>query len=113
MEKIRAYTSYSERSNTHYYTDFEIVDKLPQVGEVVSGDNDGSTTHYHGERERVKSVSEVLLDCEQGNDEVYNYDYYEVHTHFEEYNEQSNIYEVTDEEYCIYHYAIKREDEID
>lgn len=110
MAKIRAYTGYSERRKTHYYTDFEIVNKLPEVGEVVYGDDDNCININYGERERVKSVSAVSLDCEQGNDEVYNYDYYEVCTQFEEYDEESKTFSVADEDYSIYYYAIKRED---
>ncbi len=109
--KIRAYTGYCERSNTHYYTDFEIVDKLPELGEVVYGDSDNCTRIDYGERERVTNVCKAWLDCEQGNDEVYDYDYYEIQTQLEEYDEQSGRYEVTDKSYSTYHYAIKRVEE--
>lgn len=87
--KIRAYTGYSERSNARYYTDFEIVGKLPEVGEVIYGDSDNSVTPYHGERERVTNVCAARIDCEQGNDEVYDYEFYEVQTQFEEYNDST------------------------
>ena len=67
-------------------------------------------THYHGVRERVVNVSSVQLDCEQSNDEVYDYDYYEVHTHFEEYDEEKGVYEVIDEDYSVYYYAVKHKE---
>ena len=51
--KIRAYTGYSDSHRIHYYTDFEIVDKLPELGEVVYGDEDNCIHVNYGERERV------------------------------------------------------------
>lgn len=110
--KIRAYTSYSERSNSRYYRDFEIVDKLPEIGDVVYGDKDGATVDY-GERERVNNIFAVSLDCEQGNDDIYNYDFFGVDTQFEEYDEESKAYSVTDERYSTYYYAVKRKNEIE
>lgn len=107
MATIRAYTGYSERSNTHYYRDFKIVDSLPEVGEIVYGDDNNK--HY-GECERVKSVEEVQLDCEQGNDDVYNYDYYCATTQFEEYNEEAGKNEIIDSAFSEYYYAVKRGD---
>jgi hypothetical protein len=62
---IKAYVGYSERSNTHYYRDFEIVFYLPSVGDEIDG-------------WEVKDVTPVNLDCEQGSDRVYDYDYYEI-----------------------------------
>lgn len=106
MATIRAYTGYSERSNTHYYRDFKIVDSLPEVGEIIYGDDNNK---YYGECERVKSVDKIELDCEQGDEVVYNYDYYRTTTQFEEYNEESGKYEITDSEYSEYFYAVKHE----
>lgn len=65
--KIRAYVSYSERTNTHYYTDFTVVDELPKIGEKNLN-----------ESEEIVDVTPVDLDCDQGNDDVYKYDYYKV-----------------------------------
>lgn len=109
---IRVYTDYDERSKRKYYRDFEVVEKLPEVGEVVWGDSDDSPSKvppYHGERERVKSVNKAWIDCEQGSDDVYNYDYYEVATQLETYNEETGAYDVTDEAHETYYYAIKIE----
>lgn len=57
--KIRAYTGYDERHKIRYYEDFEIIsiEELKELGK----------TYY---------FSDVPLDPEQGNNEVYDYDYY-------------------------------------
>ena len=64
--RIKAYTSYSEKSGTHYYRNFEVVSSLPEVG----GDYEGYI---------VKSIVKVALDIEQGSEKVYDYDYYWIH----------------------------------
>lgn len=48
------------------YREFEIINQLPEVGDVENG------------QFKVLEISEVQLDCEQGNDEVYRYKYYEI-----------------------------------
>jgi hypothetical protein len=63
--KIKAYVGYSERSNTRYYRDFEIVPYLPSVGDEIDG-------------WEVQDITPVVLDCEQGSDRAYSYDYYEI-----------------------------------
>lgn len=110
--KIRAYTDYDEGRNQKLYRDFEVVDKLPDVGEVVWGDSDDcpdKVKPYHGERERVRTVEKAWLDCEQGSDDVYNYDFYKVITQLEEFDEDSGAYEVTEENNNTYYYAVKIE----
>lgn len=67
MAKITAYTSYDERTNTRYSRDFEIVSGLPKVNDTFT-DAELTVT--------VKSVFPVALDCEQGSDEVWSYDFY-------------------------------------
>jgi hypothetical protein len=62
---IKAYVNYSEYSNTHYYRQFQIVEYLPAVGDEI----DGWT---------VESIDPVTLDCEQGSDQVYDFDYYTI-----------------------------------
>lgn len=37
--KIRAYVNYNEYSNKRYYRDFELVDVLPAIGDIVFGDD--------------------------------------------------------------------------
>lgn len=70
---IRAYTGYNDYKKVHYYTDFEVVDVIPKVGEV-----DDLCWARDGYKKEVVGVYDLSLDCEQGNDNVYNYDYYEV-----------------------------------
>lgn len=91
--KIKAYTSYSERSNTHYHIDFDVVDVLPTDEE--NGD----------ERKVIKSISPVAIDFEQGNDEVYDYDFYAVTFDIEQRDEDGNwISNIEDEvEYIAIH----------
>ena len=69
--RIKAYTSYSEKSSTHYHRNFEIVSSLPEVGEDYNG--------YI-----VKSIEKVALDIEQGSEKVYDYDYYCIHAEDED-----------------------------
>jgi hypothetical protein len=65
--KIKVYTGYKEYSNTHLYTWFEIVPYLPEIGDDING-------------WEVTGIFPAYLDCEQGSDEVYSYDYYEIET---------------------------------
>ena len=74
MMKIKAYVSCDEHNNKHLYRLFEVIDKLPKVGDEYG---------YHfgdGIKEVVKEVVSEKLDCEQGNDEVYDYQYYHIIT---------------------------------
>ena len=65
MKKIKAYIGWNDTNHTHHYKEFEIVKKLPEKRDVF--DENG---------ERIIKIENVKLDCEQGNEEVYNYDYY-------------------------------------
>lgn len=65
MEKIKAYIGWNDTNHAHYYKEFEIIEKLPEKKNVF--DENG---------ERIIRIESVRLDCEQGNEEVYNYDYY-------------------------------------
>lgn len=65
MNRIKAYTEWNDSTRTHYYTYFDIVDTLPKIGDYYNGN-------------LVIDVENVDLDCEQGNDEVYSYNYYEI-----------------------------------
>ena len=64
MKKIKAYTGY--KPGRHLYNIFEVVNDLPKVGEE-------SPFSFS---EIVTSIKSVDLDCEQGNPEVWDYDYY-------------------------------------
>lgn len=65
MATIKAYVNYDERRGVHQYTNFEIVERLPEIGE----------TFNQGDYECV-AIEPVELDCEQGSDEAYNYSFY-------------------------------------
>ena len=64
MEKIKAYVNYNERKKIHYYQMFDVVEVIPK---------------YYNDEE-VVDIKEVRLDAEQGNDEVYKYDFFEITT---------------------------------
>lgn len=69
MKKIKAYTSYHERTNTRRYRMFKVLESLPELGAGGYG--------YAVDKDIIE-LSDVKLDCEQGNNEVYNYNFYEV-----------------------------------
>lgn len=70
--KIQAYTSYED--GIHYYRDFEIEEEIYEVEgsleELIKKDNVGDGV--------VIDVTEIDIDCEQGRDEVFDYDFYTV-----------------------------------
>lgn len=70
MKNIKAYVDYDNETKTHYYQQFDIVEKLPSVGDVCYEDP--------FQKETIVDIKEVSIDTEQGNDEVYNYLYYEL-----------------------------------
>lgn len=67
MSTIQAYTSYNDLYGKHYYRNFDIKTKVPEVGDTLF---DGTF--------KVVGVNSVSLDCEQGDNKVYNYNYYEI-----------------------------------
>ena len=92
-EKIKVYTNYNENNGTHYYRHFTIVDKLPNVGELIVDNG--------VDKEQVKSIREITPDYEQPNDKVWDYDYYEIETDkfsFDMYDGEDS-----------YYYAVKKE----
>lgn len=73
---IKAYVSMNEYKKIHYYRNFEIIERLPKKDETFKG-------------EEIIEINEVSLDCEQGNDKVYDYDYYEITTkNYDDLNEE-------------------------
>ena len=64
MKKIKAYVDYNEREKIHYYQTFDVVEVIPE---------------YYND-EKVIDIKEVRLDAEQGNDEVYKYDFFKITT---------------------------------
>lgn len=85
--KIKAYVDYNDYDKIHYFDDFYIVDELPKIGDLIDDD-------------KVIKIEEIGLDCEQPNDEVYNYDYYKLTLKYEE----------DDDTYAVY-VCVKKEDE--
>ena len=71
LQKMRAYTGYNEWTGVHYYTDFTIRDALPKRGYDYGSLREGDHRY-------VKAIKSAHLDCEQGSDEVYDYEYYHV-----------------------------------
>lgn len=71
--KIRAYVCFDERNKVHFHRDFEVVSRLPEIGETVYGSD------YDGEKEIAVAIREASIDTCQGNDEIYNYDYFEIY----------------------------------
>lgn len=65
MNAIEASVSYNEYTKVGRRRSFEIVDRLPEVGETRCGNE------YC-----VASIDKAWLDCEQPKDKVYEYDYY-------------------------------------
>lgn len=59
----------NEYRGKRYYKEFEIVNKLPEIGD-----------DFKFGIGKVKEVKTCRIDCEQGNDEIWNYDYYRVVT---------------------------------
>lgn len=104
-ETIRAYVKYNDYRNIHYYTDFEVVDSLPEVGDYFGPSVDEI---------RVIRVDKVKLDCEQGNLKVYDYDFYEVKT-FDEYeynyDKEQNAENNYEDYVTSYYYCIRKKEE--
>lgn len=98
--KIKAYVSYDERTNTRSYREFDIVANLPTIGDFVSGGT------WKGERHIVKDIIELEIDCEQGNFDVWDYEYYRIVLAFEELDENNNWVDSNDDDYE--YIAIKR-----
>lgn len=100
--KIKAYTSYNDYNRTRYFREFDIVKSIPVVGEDYG-------SHFgDGVTETVKEVNEVRLDIEQGKDEVWDYDYYEVVTNY--YDRLDD--ETTEETYYIAIEKVFDEDDV-
>lgn len=75
--KIKAYTHYTERTKTHYYREFEVVESIPEVENLDELIKNTSLNSWLDNCKCVE-INELELDCEQGNQNVYNYVFYEV-----------------------------------
>ena len=99
--KIRAYTSFEESNKIHRWRDFEIVGKLPVLGEIKE-----ISPEYDGEKTTLVNIFECPIDCEQGNDEVFEYEYFKLEYKFEKLNEDD---EWEFEEYQYEFVAVKKQ----
>lgn len=81
MSYIKAYIDYDDETKAHYYEDFKIVERLPEVEEKFWND------------ERIANIEEVELDCENDS-KVYDYDFYVVtyETKYDDEIEKSKQY---------------------
>lgn len=111
--KIRAYVNYDERSNTRYHRDFTIEDYKIKDLEVEDLDEliKNTTLNSWLDNETIINIQEVNLDCEQGNNEVFDYDYYcikkvDIGDYHQDYDEDKDINDYINYEYV----AIKIED---
>ena len=101
--KIRAYVNYNEYLNKRYYRDFELVDELPAIGDVVFGDDLNFKEPNYGQSEVVSKIREAYIDCEN-SDDIWQYDFYIVVCDFYEYDFDENRFVKTEETehcYCI------------
>lgn len=73
--KIRAYVNYDERRKIHYWRDFEIVEELPKEGDEYN-------------YKKVINIYQIMIDSEQGNHDVYYYDFFEITLSYIENDEE-------------------------
>ena len=73
--------------------DFKIIDKLPNVEKELIGNK-----YYKDNQSIVYDIKRLEIDCEQGSNDVYNYDYYKI-LYFDNSNYIENDYDFKD---CIY-----------
>lgn len=73
MERIKAYVDYNDENKTHYYQMFEVADHLPELEDNLIINEKFKDYNY-----LVKDIEIVDLDCEQGSEEVNNYNYYKI-----------------------------------
>lgn len=104
--KIKAYTGYADKTKTHYYREFTVVECIPESENLEELIKDTTLTSWLNNGKCV-SVEEVALDCEQGSQDVYNYDFYkltyvDIADFHDEDDEDKNIDDFTNIEYvCI------------
>lgn len=75
---IRAKIGLNEWNNTVIRRNFELVETLPTVGKL-----------FHDYK--VLKLNEMKLDCEERNENLYNYDYFKIDL-LDEDNEDFSIY---------------------
>lgn len=84
MDKIKAYTGYDERTNTHLSRLFTIRENLPEIDDIING-------------EEVRKIEPLTMDCEQPTAAAHQYDYFRLETTInKEYYPDEDVF---DEEY--------------
>ena len=82
---IKAYVSYNDYTKTHYHENFDIIDELPKINDEYFDD-------------KIIKIEEVGLDCEQGSDNAYNYDYYKLTLKYKDYDDTYPMYVCVEKE---------------
>ena len=74
MSKIRVKTRTDEYNNIAYYKSIDIISELPMINELYNN-------------EQVIEIKQINIDVEN-NDDCFDYEYYEIVTAWENYNEE-------------------------
>lgn len=67
MDKIKAYTGYDERTNTHLSRLFTIRENLPEIDDLINN-------------EEIRKIEPLIMDCEQPTAAAHQYNYFKVTT---------------------------------
>ena len=73
--------------------DFKIISELPKIEKELIGNK-----YYKDNQSIVYDIENVDVDCEQGSNDVYNYNYYKI-LYFDNENYLEDGYDFND---CIY-----------
>lgn len=73
--------------------DFKIIDKLPKIEKELIGNG-----YYKDNQSIVYKIENIEIDCEQGSDDIYDYNYYKI-LYFDNSNYIEDDYDFND---CIY-----------
>lgn len=91
MNEIEFYLKGHESRGRRAYA--EIWDELPELElDLLKNEK------YKDNQEIIKSVEEIEIDCEQGKNEVYNYQYYKIiyfdnYTYFDKLEDQEYVHD--------------------
>lgn len=103
MKNIKAYVDWNDETKTHYYRTFEIIENLPKL-EIEEIKNE----KYKNCTSLLKKIETIELDCEQGSDDVYKYNFYKL-TYF---NNEDYFEDELEDEDCesIEYVAVLKDD---
>ena len=63
--KIKAYLYENEHNKVRYFREFEIMKRIPKLGDTLHG-------------EEITKLEQLDIDCEQGNPEAFSYKYFRI-----------------------------------